>query len=147
MCNIVNIDIVVPFTSPQEILTLFAARYICSSSCWYWPGLAWPGLDWPGLCRGCNNLLLSNELINHQETQSTRTTLTQKFDHHLNFKYILTNSTILLPVLEPIIDGHIQKCWSFTLAIIQMPSFKLNTRAEEEEEEEDQPILQPGQTN
>ena len=105
--------------------------------------LAWPGLAWPGLCRGCNNLLLSNELINHQETQSTRTKLTQKFDHHLNFKYILTNSTILLPVLEPIIDGHIQKCWSFTLAIIQMPSFKLNTRAEEE----DQPILQPGQTN
>ena len=83
-----------------------------------------PALAWAGL--GCN--LLSNELIkliNHQETQSTRTKLTQKFDqkHHLNFKYIL----ILLPVFEPIIDGHIQKCWSFTLAIIQMPSFKLNT--------------------
>ena len=100
---------------PEEILTIFAARYICSCFCWY---CAWPGL-------GCNNLLLSNELINHQETQSTRTKLTEKFDqNHLpNFKYLL------LPVLEPIIDGHIQKCWSFTPAIIQMPSFKLNTPA------------------
>ena len=40
-----------------------------------------------------------------------------------------SNKSLQLLVLEPIIDGHIQKCWSFTVAIIQMPSFKLNTRA------------------
>ena len=95
---------------------------VCSCFCWCFAWLAWAGLQQFVIIKWTDQP--SRNTINPDRTD-------REIWSESSSQLEINLYNCWLPVLKPIIDGHIQKCWSFTAAIIQMPSFKLNTRARE----------------